>query len=61
LRQQAEAKRHLKEALEVSSQVSSRVLLISCLEACGDLCAVSRRWREVITIWAASDVLCARG
>jgi len=55
--QQAEAKRHLKEALEVSSQVSSRVLLISCLEACGDLCAVSRRWREAITIWAASDVL----
>jgi predicted ATPase/transcriptional regulator with XRE-family HTH domain len=51
------ARRHLREALRASSQLSDGVLLISCLEVCGDLCAVSRRWRDAITVWAASDAL----
>jgi predicted ATPase/DNA-binding CsgD family transcriptional regulator/transcriptional regulator with XRE-family HTH domain len=55
--QLTEAQRHLRAALEASSQVSDRVLLISCLEACGDLCVVSQRWSEAITVWAASDAL----
>jgi DNA-binding CsgD family transcriptional regulator len=55
--QLAGARRHLQEALKASSQLSGRVLLISCLEACGDLCAVSQGWREAITVWAASDSL----
>ena len=52
-----EAQRHLHEALRASAQLSDGVLLISCLEVCGDLCAVSRRWRDAITVWAASDAL----
>jgi len=51
------SQRHLQEALRASSQLSDGVLLISCLEVCGDLCAVSRRWRDAITVWAASDAL----
>ena len=34
-RQLTEARRHLQEALEASSQLSDRALLISCLEVCG--------------------------
>jgi predicted ATPase/DNA-binding CsgD family transcriptional regulator/transcriptional regulator with XRE-family HTH domain len=55
--QLTDARRHLEEALRASTQLSSRVLLIGCLKTCGDLCATLRRWREAITIWAASDAL----
>jgi len=55
--QLTESRKHLQEALEVASQVSDRLVLISCLEMCGDLCAVSERWHEAITVWAASEAL----
>jgi non-specific serine/threonine protein kinase len=55
--QAADARRHLQEALMASSDISAPVLLVSCLEMCGDLCAVSRRWRDAVTAWAAADEL----
>jgi DNA-binding CsgD family transcriptional regulator len=52
-----QAQGHLQEALTACSQVGATVLFINCLDVCGDLCAMSERWREAITVWAASDGL----
>jgi len=51
----AEARAHLRQALEVYAHTSASVLLINCLSVCGDLCAAARRWEETITVWAACD------
>jgi len=53
----AAAAAHLREALELYSQISASLLLANCLDTCGDLCAATRRWPEAITVWAASDAL----
>jgi len=49
----AEARAHLREVIELFAQTGANVLLINCLDLCGDLCASTRRWREAITVWAA--------
>jgi predicted ATPase/class 3 adenylate cyclase/DNA-binding CsgD family transcriptional regulator len=48
-----EAQAHLREVIELFAQTSANLLLINCLDLCGDLCAATRRWREAITVWAA--------
>ena len=53
----AAAGAHLREALELYAQTSASLLLVNCLDACGDLCAATRRWPQAITVWAASDAL----
>jgi predicted ATPase/class 3 adenylate cyclase/DNA-binding CsgD family transcriptional regulator len=49
----AEARAHVREIIELYEQTSAFLLLINCLDLCGDLCATTRRWREAITVWAA--------
>jgi DNA-binding CsgD family transcriptional regulator len=49
----AEARAHMREVIELFAQTGASLLLINCLELCGDLCAATRRWREAITVWAA--------
>ena len=49
----AEASAHLREAIELFPRTGASLLLIHCLDVCGDLCAATRRWREAITAWAA--------
>jgi predicted ATPase/class 3 adenylate cyclase/DNA-binding CsgD family transcriptional regulator len=49
----AEARAHLREVIELFAQTGANLLLINCLDLCGDLCAATRRWREAITVWAA--------
>jgi predicted ATPase/DNA-binding CsgD family transcriptional regulator/DNA-binding XRE family transcriptional regulator len=44
---------HLREALEIGVQTSSRADLAGCLDCCGHLCAAYQRWAEAVTIWAA--------
>jgi predicted ATPase/class 3 adenylate cyclase/DNA-binding CsgD family transcriptional regulator len=49
----AEASAHLREAIELFPRTGASLLLIHCLDVCGNLCAATRRWREAITVWAA--------
>jgi DNA-binding CsgD family transcriptional regulator len=51
----AEARAHLRQALELYPQTSANVFLLNCLMACGYLCAAARRWPEAITVWAAYE------
>ena len=51
------ARAHLRQALEVYAHTSASVLLLNCLDTCGDLCAAARRWPETITVWAACDAV----
>jgi len=51
------ARAHLREAFELHSQTTASLLLLNCLDTCGELCATSRRWEETITLWAACDAL----
>jgi DNA-binding CsgD family transcriptional regulator len=53
----AATRAHLREALKLYSQTSESLLLLNCLFVCADLCAVTRRWRETITAWAATDAV----
>jgi predicted ATPase/class 3 adenylate cyclase/DNA-binding CsgD family transcriptional regulator len=48
-----EARVHVREVLELFTQTGASLLLINCLELCVGLCAAARRWREVLTVWAA--------
>jgi predicted ATPase/class 3 adenylate cyclase/DNA-binding CsgD family transcriptional regulator len=48
-----EARAHLREIMELFAQTGAILLLINCLDLCGDLCAATRRWRDAITAWAA--------
>jgi DNA-binding CsgD family transcriptional regulator len=51
----ADARAHLRQALQVSPEVSASVVLVNCLLTCGFLCAAARRWPETITVWAACE------
>src|SRR5262249_58883627 len=48
-----EARAHVREVLELFAQTGAGLLLINCLELCVRLSAAARRWRELITVWAA--------
>ena len=45
---------HLREVVELFGRTGANVLLMNCLELCVDLCAARGRWREAVTVWAAS-------
>ena len=45
---------HLSEVVELFGRTGANVLLMNCLELCVDLCAATGRWREAVTVWAAS-------
>ena len=49
----ADAPTQLGEAVRLSSRTGDRMRLIDCLDTCGELCAATGRWADVITIWAA--------
>jgi predicted ATPase/DNA-binding CsgD family transcriptional regulator len=49
----ADAGTQLGEAVRLSSRTGDRMRLIDCLDTCGELCAATGRWADVITIWAA--------
>ena len=51
----AEARTHLRQALELLPYTSASVLLVNCLLQCGHLCATAQRWQEAITVWAAFE------
>jgi DNA-binding CsgD family transcriptional regulator len=45
---------HLSEVVELFGRTGANVLLMNCLELCVDLCAATGRWREAVTVRAAS-------
>jgi DNA-binding CsgD family transcriptional regulator/tetratricopeptide (TPR) repeat protein len=49
----AAAAKRLKEGIELFGRTRANVLLLNCLELCGDLCVATKRWAEAVTIWAA--------
>jgi len=52
-----EARAHLCEAMELTTRIGHDLLVHDCLDACGHLCAQTRRYTEAITVWAADAVL----
>jgi predicted ATPase/DNA-binding CsgD family transcriptional regulator len=53
--QLGEARTHLRQALDLVPQTSDNMLLLNCLQVCGELSITARRWRDVITVWAAFE------
>ncbi len=49
----ADAYRHLREALELSTRIGDPFGLLTDLDRAGLLCVATRRWAEAITLWAA--------
>jgi DNA-binding CsgD family transcriptional regulator len=49
----AEMRAHLHEAVEVASRIGDRINVRNCIEECGKLCAMTGRWAEAVTLWAA--------
>jgi predicted ATPase/DNA-binding CsgD family transcriptional regulator len=56
-----EAGEHLRESLEVITQMGDPLGLLNCLDSGGHLCAATLRWAEAVTLWAAQDELTRRG
>jgi predicted ATPase/DNA-binding CsgD family transcriptional regulator len=48
---------HLREQLQVSVQTGLQPMLVAGLDACGYLCAATRRPAEALTMWAARSAL----
>jgi DNA-binding CsgD family transcriptional regulator len=51
----AEAGARLRESLEIATRMGDPLSLLNCLDSCGHLCAVTHRWAEAVTVWAAHD------
>ncbi len=49
----ADAGRHLRESLELSTRIGDPFGLLNDLDRAGLLCVATRRWAEAITLWAA--------
>jgi len=49
----ADAAAYLQESVQVALRVGDQIELLNCLDNCGHLCAVTGRWAEAITLWAA--------
>jgi len=47
------ARKHLREVIELFGRTRANVLLLNCLELCGEMCVAIERWRDAITVWAA--------
>jgi predicted ATPase/DNA-binding CsgD family transcriptional regulator len=56
-----EARAHLREAMELTTRIGHDLLVHDCLDACGHLCAQTRRYAEALTVWAADAALRAEG
>jgi DNA-binding CsgD family transcriptional regulator/tetratricopeptide (TPR) repeat protein len=52
-----DAAAHLREQLQIAVQTGVRSVLMTGLDCCGQLCAVTRRPAEAITAWAAVSAL----
>jgi DNA-binding CsgD family transcriptional regulator len=48
-----DAAANLREALQISLRTGGWFELQNCLDCCGHLCAVTGRWTEALTLWAA--------
>jgi predicted ATPase/class 3 adenylate cyclase/DNA-binding CsgD family transcriptional regulator len=48
---------HLREGIELFGRTRANVLLLNCLELCGDLCVATERWPQAVTIWAAEAAI----
>ncbi len=48
---------HLREALQIIERTGDRSELCYILDVCGILCAATRRWTEVVTVWAVCAAL----
>jgi DNA-binding CsgD family transcriptional regulator len=53
----ADATARLREALQISAGTGGWLGLANGLDCCGYLCAVTGRWAEAVTVWAASAAL----
>jgi DNA-binding CsgD family transcriptional regulator len=51
--QAAEARTHLRHALQLLSRQTHTFTVVDCLNLCGQYCAQSNRWSEALTVWAA--------
>jgi predicted ATPase/DNA-binding CsgD family transcriptional regulator len=49
----ADACRHLRESLELSTRIGDPLGLLNDMDRAGLLCAATRRWAEAITLWTA--------
>jgi DNA-binding CsgD family transcriptional regulator len=49
----ADACRHLRQSLELSTRIGDPLGLLNDLDRAGLLCAATQRWPEEITLWAA--------
>jgi predicted ATPase/DNA-binding SARP family transcriptional activator/DNA-binding CsgD family transcriptional regulator len=52
-----EARAHLCEAMELVTRIGNDLLVHDCLDACGHLCAETRRYGQAMTVWAADAAL----
>jgi DNA-binding CsgD family transcriptional regulator len=52
-----DAAAHLREALQIATQMGGGWELINGLRACAWLCAVTRRHAEALTVWAAGAAM----
>jgi predicted ATPase/DNA-binding CsgD family transcriptional regulator len=50
----ADAGRHLRESLELSSRIGDAIGLLNGLDRAALLCAATQRWAEAIALWGAS-------
>ena len=50
----AEACRHLRESLELSTRIGDPIGLLNNLDRAGLLCAATQRWAEAAALWGAS-------
>jgi DNA-binding CsgD family transcriptional regulator len=52
-----DAAAHLREQLEIATRTGVRPMLLAGLDCCGQLCAVTRRPAEAVTVWSAMSAL----
>jgi len=50
-----DARAHLRQAIELCARIGYVVALLDCLDSCAYLCAVTARWDQAITMWAACN------
>jgi non-specific serine/threonine protein kinase len=48
-----DAAAHLRESLQVATRIGEQTELLNGLDNCGHLCAVTGRWADAVTLWAA--------
>ncbi len=51
-----DARLHLRETLELASNIGFRLRMIDTIDECGYLCAMAGRYTEAVTLWSARDI-----